>query len=138
MKKKKYSISNGVNTEGIKQFLIDFQKRKFETLSRYLKVKPTRNFITSIIGARRAGKTYLLFNAINKIEDRKKVLYADFEYPQFLDFDGKNLKKIVDMHTQMFGEPEYLFFDEIQNLKNWEKGLREIYETKKYFYPLSL
>ncbi len=119
--------------EEIKQFLIDFQKRKFETLPRDLKVEPTRNFITSIIGARRVGKTYLLFNIINKIEDRKKVLYADFEYPQFLDFDGKNLKKIVDMHTQMFGEPEYLFFDEIQNLKNWQKGLREVYETKKYF-----
>ncbi|PIS39391.1 MAG: hypothetical protein COT33_02220 [Candidatus Nealsonbacteria bacterium CG08_land_8_20_14_0_20_38_20] len=122
-----------MNIEEVKQYLIDFQKRKFETFSRELEVKPTKQFITSIIGARRVGKTYFLFDIINKIKDRKKVLYTDFEYPQFLDFDGKDLKKIIDWHCELFGEPEYIFFDEIQNLKNWEKGLREIYETKKYF-----
>lgn len=119
--------------ENIKQYLIDFQKRKFETFERELKVKSTKQFITSIIGARRVGKTYFLFSLIGKIKDRKKVLYVDFEYPEFLDFDGKNLKKIVDLHSQLFGAPTHLFFDEIQNLKNWERGLREIYESKKYF-----
>ena len=117
----------------IKQYLIDFQKRKFETFERELKVKFTKEFIVSIIGARRVGKTYFLFNLINKIKDRKKVLYVDFDLPEFLDFDGKNLKKIVNLHLQTFGKLEYIFFDEIQTLKNWEKGLREIYENKKYF-----
>jgi len=117
----------------IKQYLIDFQKRKFETFERELKVKITKEFIVSIIGARRVGKTYFLFNLINKIKDRKKVLYVDFDLPEFLDFDGKDLKKIINLHLQTFGKLEYIFFDEIQNLKNWEKGLREIYEEKKYF-----
>ncbi len=117
----------------IKQYLIDFQKRKFETFERELKVKFTKEFIVSIIGARRVGKTYFLFNLINKIKDRRKVLYVDFDLPEFLDFDGKDLKKIVNLHLQTFGKLEYIFFDEIQNLKNWEKGLREIYENKKYF-----
>ena len=117
----------------IKQYLIDFQKRKFETFERELKVKFTKEFIISIIGARRVGKTYFLFNLINKIKDRKKVLYVDFDLPEFLDFDGKNLKKIINLHLQTFGKLEYVFFDEIQTLRNWEKGLREIYEEKKYF-----
>ena len=117
----------------IKQYLIDFQKRKFETFERELKIKFTKEFIISIIGARRVGKTYFLFNLINKIKDRRKVLYVDFDLPEFLDFDGKNLRKIINLHLQTFGKLEYIFFDEIQNLKNWEKGLREIYEEKKYF-----
>ena len=117
----------------IKQYIIDFQKRRFEIFERELKVKFTKEFITSIIGARRVGKTYYLFSLINKIKDRKKVLYIDFDMPEFLDFDGKDLKKLVDLHLQTFGELEYIFLDEIQNLKNWEKGLREIYEDKKYF-----
>ena len=117
----------------IRQYLIDFQKRKFETFERELKVKFTKEFIISIIGARRVGKTYFLFNLINKIKDRKKVLYVDFDLPEFLDFDGKDLKKLVNLHLQTFGKLEYIFFDEIQNLKNWQKGLKEIYEEKKYF-----
>jgi predicted AAA+ superfamily ATPase len=119
--------------EKIKQYLIDFQKRKFETFDRELKIKFTKEFITSIIGARRVGKTYFLFNLINKIQDRKKVLYVDFDLPEFLDFDGKDLKKLIHLHLQIFDKLEYIFFDEIQNIKNWQKGLREIYEEKKYF-----
>jgi len=119
--------------EKIKQYLIDFQKRKFETFDRELKIKFTKEFITSIIGARRVGKTYFLFNLINKIKDRKKVLYVDFDLPEFLDFDGKDLKKLVNLHLQLFGGLEYIFFDEIQNIKNWQRGLKEIYEEKKYF-----
>lgn len=119
--------------ENIKQYLIDFQKREFETFERELKVKFTKEFITSVIGARRVGKTYFLFSLINKIKDRKEVLYVDFDYPEFLDFDGKNLKTLIDLHLQLFGKLKYIFFDEIQNLKNWERGLKEIYEFKKFF-----
>jgi len=119
--------------EKIKQYLIDFQKRKFETFDRELKIKFTKEFITSIIGARRVGKTYFLFNLINKIKDRRKVLYIDFDLPEFLDFDGKDLKKLVNLHLQIFDRLEYIFFDEIQNIKNWHLGLKEIYEEKKYF-----
>lgn len=119
--------------ETIKQYLIDFQKKRFETFDREIKVKPTKEFIISIIGARRVGKTYFLFNLINKIKDREKVLYVDFDLPEFLDFDGKDLKKLINLHLQTFGELEYIFFDEIQNIKNWQAGLKEIYEDKKYF-----
>jgi predicted AAA+ superfamily ATPase len=58
---------------------------------------------------------------------------VDFDLPEFLDFDGKDLKKLVNLHLQLFGKLEYIFFDEIQNLKNWQRGLKEIYEEKKYF-----
>ncbi len=117
----------------IQQYLVDFQKRQFEAFERELKIKFTKEFITSIIGARRVGKTYFLLSIINKIRDRKEVLYIDFDLPQFLDFDGRNLKEIVNLHLQTFGKLQFIFFDEIQSLKNWEKGLREIYEEKRYF-----
>jgi predicted AAA+ superfamily ATPase len=42
------------------------------------------NEVVTVTGARRAGKTYLLFSTINKILDRglvshDEILYADFE-----------------------------------------------------------
>jgi predicted AAA+ superfamily ATPase len=119
--------------EKIKQYLIDFQKREFDVFDRDLKINFTKEFIVSIMGARRVGKTYFLFSLINKIKDRKKVLYVDFDLPQFLDFDGRDLKGLVNLHIQTFGELEYIFFDEIQNIKNWQYGLKEIYEEKRYF-----
>jgi len=119
--------------ESIRQYLINFQKRKFESFERELKLKFTKDFIISIIGARRVGKTYFLLSQINKIKDKNEVLYIDFDMPEFLDFDGSHLKEIVNLHLQTFGKLQYIFFDEIQNLKNWEKGLRAIYEEKKYF-----
>ncbi len=119
--------------EKIRQYLIDFQKREFDVFDRELKVKFTKGFITSIIGARRVGKTYYLFSLINKIKDRKIVLYVDFDLPQFLDFDGRDLKELINFHIQTFGKLEYIFFDEIQNIRNWQYGLKEIYEEKKYF-----
>ncbi len=119
--------------EKIKQYLIDFQKKEFDVFDRELKVKFTKEFITSIIGARRVGKTYYLFSLINKIKDRKSVLYIDFDLPQFLDFDGRDLKELINLHIQTFGKLEYIFFDEIQNIRNWQYGLKEIYEEKKYY-----
>jgi len=119
--------------EDIKQYLIDFQERHFKTFERDLQIQPSKEFITSIVGARRVGKTYLLFNLINKLKDRQEALYVDFDLPAFLDFNGKDLKKIVNLHLQLFGKLKYIFFDEIQNLKNWERGLKEIYEEKQYF-----
>ncbi|MEM4271332.1 MAG: AAA family ATPase [Candidatus Pacearchaeota archaeon] len=100
--------------EEIKQYLIDFQKRKLNVFARNLCIKFTKQFITSIIGARRVGKTYFLFHLIQDINDRKKILYVDFDYPQFIDFDGKNLKKLIDLHLQLFGKLEYIFFDCIE------------------------
>jgi predicted AAA+ superfamily ATPase len=121
------------NREKIRQYLVDFQERKMETFARELNVRFTREFIVSIVGARRVGKTSLIFNLISRLKDRKEILYVDFDYPEFLDFDGKNIKDLVDLHLQMFGKLRYIFFDEIQNIENWEKGLRQIYEMKKYF-----
>lgn len=122
-----------MNTEKIRQYLIDFQERKIDTFCRELEIKPTKEFIISIVGARRVGKTSLLLNLISGIVDRKEVLYVDFEYPEFIDFDGSDFKGLLDLHIQLFGKLKYVFFDEIQGIKNWEKGLRRIYEEKKYY-----
>ena len=122
-----------MNENKIKQYLINFQKRRIKTFDRELKIKPTKEFIVSVVGARRVGKTFLLFNLINQIKNRENVLYIDFDYPEFLDFNGADLKDLLDLHQQLFGKLKYVFFDEIQNIKNWEKGLKEIYEMKKYY-----
>ncbi|RLF59858.1 MAG: AAA family ATPase [Thermoplasmata archaeon] len=103
---------------------IDVRPRKIE-------VKPNKNFILSIIGPRRAGKTYFLYFFIKKngLSD-EKFCFVNFEEV----FEIKDATKIPFLHNEIYGVfPQYLFFDEIQALKNWEKVIYHLYEKKKYF-----
>ena len=98
--------------------------------------------IISLIGVRRSGKTSLLFNLIGKLEkegvELKKVLYLNFE-DERLDFKADELDLILQSYRELYpdlGLKEcYLFFDEIQNVENWERFIRRIYDsvTKNIF-----
>ncbi len=72
------------------------------------------DLIKIITGPRRAGKSVAAFLLLR---DR------DFAY---LNFDDENLLKvknydeIIKAVFEVYPESKYLFFDEIQNLKNWE------------------
>ncbi len=121
--------------EVIARYLLDFQERELpELISRELKINLTKDAIVSIIGSRRAGKTYYFYQLMSAIGDKTRILYLDFEYPELADVRFKEIKEIVNMHGELFGnEPEYLFFDEIQSVENWEKPIRSLYELKRFY-----
>ncbi|MCD6455819.1 MAG: ATP-binding protein [Methanophagales archaeon] len=123
--------------EVIARYILDFQERKLpELISRELKISITKDAIVSIIGPRRAGKTFYFYQLMSNIneKDKNRILYLDFEYPELAGITFKEIKEIVNMHRELFGnEPEYLFFDEIQNIENWEKPIRSLYELKRFY-----
>ena len=101
-----------------------------EIVEREKKLNPNRYFITSIIGPRRAGKTYFIYSFIraNRLND-SSYLFVDFEDP----IDEKDPLKIMAVHSEVYGrEPEFLFFDEIQELENWEEFIRYLHSKKRY------
>lgn len=95
------------------------------------------NIVISIIGARRSGKTYVLYKAIQEVLnsgiDKKKILFLNFE-DERLEFQTKDLDLILQAYSELFPETDlkdvYFFFDEIQNIKGWEKFIRRIFDTK--------
>ncbi len=120
----------------IKNYLVD-KKLDIDSLyvkARGLKLEPTINFITSIIGPRRAGKTYLIYEFIK--EKRLKpedYLFIDFEDEDTISFRREDLLRSPYLSKETYGkEPDYLFFDEIQNLKEWERLVYTLYEKKRY------
>lgn len=121
--------------EVIARYILDFQERKLpERIPRELKISITKDAIVSIIGPRRAGKTYYFYQLMTGINKKDKTLYLDFEYPELAGITFKEIKEIVNVHRELFGnEPEYLFFDEIQNVDNWEKPIRSLYELKRFY-----
>ena len=79
-------------------------------------------------GARRVGKSTLLYQVIdNCLKQKKKVLYINFD-------DGELKKyplKVITNTFLMESEFDCLFLDEIQHCIEWEHYVRNIYDRKE-------
>jgi len=126
-----------MESERIKQYLLDFQEKDFSSVKpRELKIKPSAK-IQTIVGPRRAGKTYLMYRQINELEnsniERKQIIYLNFEHPLLYDLNFKQVREIIELQWSLFPEivnkKIYLFIDEPQVIENWELSIREIYDN---------
>lgn len=97
---------------------------------RMLNYKDIRRFVL-LSGARRVGKTTLLYQMIEKLLDEgvpcKNILYVTFDHPllKFATMDA--LMEMYKNNVSGVG-PYYLFFDEIQYAKDWELWLKVFYD----------
>ncbi len=111
-------------------YLKEYEEFKPELIERELSVPLDSQFIVSIIGPRRAGKTYYLFQLSEKVQN---YLYLNFEDSRLYGISHKDLRDVIRVFIEIYGkEPEYLFLDEIQNLRNWEIIVRELHDLRKY------
>jgi len=87
--------------------------------------------IKDIIGVRRCGKTVLMYQIISKLIDQninaKNILYLNFDDPELTD-----LEEAIKTSLHINPEITHVFFDEIQNIKEWEKIIRVYYDRKKF------
>ena len=72
------------------------------------------DLIKIITGPRRAGKSVAAFLLLRG----KNFAYLNFDDENLLKI--KNYDEIIKAVFEVYPESKYLFFDEIQNLKNWE------------------
>ncbi len=97
---------------------------------RLKKVPVSRNFVISVIGPRRAGKTYFIYHFIksNRLRD-DKYLFINFEDPA----EVREPEKLPIVHQEIYGKlPEFVFLDEIQALDKWVRTVYFLYESKRY------
>jgi hypothetical protein len=124
--------------EIIKTIIYEWEERKLPSalnrginLLDYIDIKPKK--IIAITGFRRVGKTYLIFQLITHLfqkKSRTEILYINFEderIPQQREFLTKLLPTVREVFDKV---PEFLFLDEIQNIPNWSKWLRRIHDTE--------
>ena len=92
--------------------------------------------IITVIGVRRSGKTYLLFDTINSLIKqgipKTQIIYINFE-DERLNFNQENLDVILQAYRELYPEINekdiWFFFDEIQNIPAWEKFIRRLHDT---------
>jgi len=120
----------------LKTIIKDFHTRPLpEFKSRELDVPLDLGKIVTIIGPRRAGKTWYFFQLMAGLEaqgiKREQCLYLNFE-DERLELGG-SYDQILDAYLELYPEQElgeiYIFLDEIQELSNWEKYVRRLYDT---------
>ena len=81
-----------------------------------------------IIGVRRSGKTYLLKSIQEELKSRgineENIFLISFESLKYNKIENfKQLDELIMGLTKNTKGKIYLLFDEIQNVKNWEKSI---------------
>lgn len=129
--------------EILKEIIRDFHVNPLPPLIKRDITIPLRSGkIITLVGARRSGKTYVLFNLVDRLiksgVDFKNILYVNFE-DERIDIKLNELDLILKAYNELYPDIRnkgcYLFFDEIQNIENWEKFIRRVYDsvTKNIF-----
>ncbi|MES2545356.1 MAG: ATP-binding protein [Bacteroidota bacterium] len=88
-------------------------------------IQTDNSFIQVISGIRRCGKSTLLNFLMQKYD---KVAYFNFEDPRIINFevsDFSKLEEIIPKNVQAY------FFDEIQNVAQWEVYIRQLHDYGK-------
>jgi len=89
--------------------------------------------IVVITGARRCGKSSLLWLLYRKMElEQKNCIYFNGDDERLQNFSAIDFSQILELHQSMFNTKDekerVYFFDEIQYLYEWEKFLTRLYE----------
>lgn len=122
-----------MNKERLKEIMFD-QKEAFNSktnlIERELNVDKyiTTSQIVILTGIRRSGKSSML----SLLKEKMNLSDAEFCY---FNFDDERvisnisiLENLHNLHIEIYGNEPVLFFDEIQNVENWEKFVNRMYE----------
>ncbi|MBN1927771.1 MAG: ATP-binding protein [Prolixibacteraceae bacterium] len=86
-----------------------------------------------ISGIRRSGKSTLMYQLINELEEN--WLFLNFDDPRLFGFELNDFNRLNEIIEE--GNYKCLFFDEIQLVANWERYIRQLIDFQKYRIVIS-
>jgi predicted AAA+ superfamily ATPase len=120
----------------VREYLIDFQRKDIPPLiDRELNITLSGKII-SIIGPRRAGKTYYFYQKIGELLQsgipKESIIYLNFEDPRLIDISFQEIREIIKLHWRLYPasmeKPLQIFMDEPQNIPKWEVAVRALHD----------
>lgn len=125
-----------MNKQIIKTIIGEKQKEieELNLLSRGNLFEDNSNYV--LIGIRRAGKSYTLYQDILRhLSDDKAtiedILYVNFEDERIASISSDELGDVLTAYQEMYDQKRPLvYLDEIQNITGWEKFARRLSESK--------
>lgn len=109
----------------------------FDVIERDIKLPTNRKKIITIPGVRRCGKSTLMEITINSLYGqgvpRENILWLGFDDERLKNMGSDELDEIITAYMEMFPDiplkDVYMFFDEIQLIKDWEYFILRLYKT---------
>lgn len=120
----------------IKTIIIEKQVAipSYELTHRKITFGDKANYV--LVGLRRAGKSYLLYQDIQtRINEGnatvENILYINFEDERLSYMKAEELGTILDSYMELYpGLQPLIYLDEIQNIDGWEKFARRLADSK--------
>ena len=82
--------------------------------------------VVVISGIRRCGKSTLL-HQIRKNQPEKDY-YLNFDDDRLVQFTTDDFQLLYELFISLFGKQQTFYFDEIQNVKGWERFVRRLHD----------
>ena len=128
--------------EIIRKRIIDFQhEESVEYIKRDISVLHVPDMVTTIVGVRKSGKTFLTYQLIdelitnNTINNKEQVCYLHFDDEQLMGLSSEDLYLIDEIFYSVLPNankfPNVVFiFDEIHKIIGWENFVLRIKKQK--------
>jgi predicted AAA+ superfamily ATPase len=83
-----------------------------------------------VIGVRRSGKSTLCYQALR--DKDVKYAYANFDDEQLIALKASDLNDVLEVLYKIYGDFNYLFLDEIQNIEGWHLFVNRLLRKKMH------
>ena len=94
---------------------------------------PHVNYV--LVGMRRAGKTFLLYQHIRQLMNEgmplQQVLFINFEDERICHITTEELHEIMAAYQELFDYEPLIVLDEVQNIDGWEHFARRLADEKR-------
>lgn len=123
----------------LEYLIADFHERPLPELTQREVALPCLDGkIDTVIGMRRTGKTWLLYQQMQDYLDqgveKDRLLYINFDDERLQPIGREDLQGIPEAFYRLYPDNKrrrcYFFFDEIQNVDGWEPFVRRLLDTE--------
>ncbi len=113
------------------------QEYYFEQAKGSVKRKLPAGFCTApeiviITGIRRCGKSTLMQQI--RAEQAERDYYINFDDERLVSFKVDDFQVLLEVFYELFGVQKTYYFDEIQNVDQWERFVRRLHDTGNKIY----
>ena len=114
-----------MNHELLKKIIYEQHEviKNAKLIKRDIELEDNLNYV--LVGLRRAGKTSILYSRVQDLIksgiDWNQIIYINFDDERLINFNLDDFSDILQVSEELSEKKHYYYFDEIQNINNWEK-----------------
>lgn len=122
----------------MKRLIVEYQHLVAEVNLIQRDIQLSNDVSYVLVGLRRAGKSYLLYQQVQKLRSEghsvEEILYFNFEDDRLSGMTLQELDTLKVCYEEMYSHRPIFFLDEIQNITGWEHFARRLADQKYRVY----